>query len=465
MLESGQVLNVRYQLQQKLGQSAGRQTWLASDLSNPSEPRVIVKLLAFGDQVQWEDLKLFEREAQVLRQLNHPQIPKYLDSFSLEDHLLWFGLAQTYIPGKSLKECLEEGQHFTEQQVKNIAIDLLKLLIYLHELNPPVLHRDIKPSNLIWGEDDQVYLIDFGAVQDKAAAEGRTFTVVGTYGYAPMEQFGGRAVAASDLYSLGATLIHLVTGICPADLPQQDLRIQFGDRTAWREPDRASLHPRFANWLARLVEPDVKKRFQTAREALSALKTPPPTPSPARPLAARFQPSQGRIRVSDPPLKTRVKLKRSADQLMIQIPGGSRWNLLWLVPVMLILSVVGLSIISQLFVSTTGLNALLFFSFVFLVICVSIYWSLLPTFVKIDRVGYNVYKLPFGSISSIFHGDIYSISDVFHTVKTFRTGKSSYEDRVIVIQTAEIEHCFGEGLSREECDWLVSAIEQWLDSK
>ena len=71
-----------------------------------------------------------------------------------------------------------------------------------------MLHRDIKPSNLILGEDEQVYLVDFGAVQDKVAPSCTTFTVVGTYGYTPMEQFGGRAVPASDLYALGATLIH-----------------------------------------------------------------------------------------------------------------------------------------------------------------------------------------------------------------------------------------------------------------
>lgn len=74
------------------------------------------------------------------------------------------------------------------------------------------MHRDIKPSNLIWGEDQHVYLVDFGAVQAQAAVTGVTFTVVGTSGYAPLEQFWGRAVAASDLYALGATLIHLLTG-------------------------------------------------------------------------------------------------------------------------------------------------------------------------------------------------------------------------------------------------------------
>ena len=265
MLHFGQVLQGRYQLKQKLEQNAGRQTWLAADLQSLPNQLVIVKLLAFGSEVQWDEVKLFEREAQVLQQLNHPQIPKYRDYFCVDDRLLWFGLVQEYIPGSSLKELLNQGKRFTQQQVRQIAIEVLNILVYLHELNPPVLHRDIKPSNLIWGEDEQVYLVDFGAVQDKAAKEGATFTVVGTYGYAPMEQFGGRAVPASDIYALGATLIHLLTGVVPADLPQQNLQIQFADRV--------SLSPSMVCWLQKLSEPALERRFSSARLALVALES------------------------------------------------------------------------------------------------------------------------------------------------------------------------------------------------
>ena len=210
MLQAEDILQNRYQLKQKLGDNVAGQTWLATDLeaSNLEKSQIVVKLLAFGGQVQWENLKLFEREAQVLKQLNHPQIPKYRDYFCIDERLLWFGLVEEYLPGSSFKELLAQGKKFTEQQVRKIAVDVLNILIYLHELSPPVLHRDIKPSNLILGEDEQVYLVDFGAVQDKVAPSCATFTVVGTYGYTPMEQFGGRAVPASDLYALGATLIH-----------------------------------------------------------------------------------------------------------------------------------------------------------------------------------------------------------------------------------------------------------------
>jgi serine/threonine protein kinase len=267
MLQPEQILQDRYQIQRQLGNNGIRQTWQALDLqaSDAENSTVVVKLLAFGGTVQWDDLKLFEREAQILKQLSHPRIPRYIDYFCIDDRTLWFGLIQQYIPGESLKEKLALGKRFTEKRARKIAGEILNILMYLHELNPGVLHRDIKPSNLIWGEDNRIYLVDFGAVQDKAAREGVTFTVVGTYGYAPMEQFGGRAVPASDLYGLGATLIHLLTGISPSDLPQQDLRLQF--------TDRVNLSPSFSSWLQKLVEPAPEQRFTDARQALNALKS------------------------------------------------------------------------------------------------------------------------------------------------------------------------------------------------
>ncbi|MEY3329957.1 MAG: hypothetical protein RLZZ115_2840, partial [Cyanobacteriota bacterium] len=214
MFNQQQILQDRYQLQHQYGRTAaGRQTWLAMDQETQEE--VIIKLLAFSPQMAWEELKLFEREAQVLQALNHPRIPRYRNYFSIDQNLggglPWFGLVQDYIPGSSLQDLLEKGHRFTEAKVKKIAKDILKILIYLHELSPPVLHRDIKPSNLILDGSEQIYLVDFGAVQAQASVTGVTFTVVGTSGYAPLEQFWGRAVAASDLYALGATLIHLLT--------------------------------------------------------------------------------------------------------------------------------------------------------------------------------------------------------------------------------------------------------------
>ncbi|MEQ8755918.1 MAG: serine/threonine-protein kinase [Coleofasciculus sp. G1-WW12-02] len=260
-----QILRDRYQLKQKLGDNPRRQTWLADDITLSVPQPVIVKLLTFGGEVQWDDLRLFEREAQILKQLKHPRIPKYRDYFHINERSLWFGLVQDYIPGVSLKTLMSQGQRFIEADIRKIARELLHILQFLHQLNPAVLHRDIKPSNVIWGEDGHIYLVDFGAVQDRATTEGATFTVVGTYGYAPMEQFGGRAVPSSDLYALGATLIHLLTGTAPADLPQRNLRICF--------EDRVNLNPSLVSWMQTLTEPALEQRFKSAAAALNALES------------------------------------------------------------------------------------------------------------------------------------------------------------------------------------------------
>ncbi len=306
MFESGKVLQERYQLMRQLGRTAaGRQTWLAEDMR--SHEQVAVKLLAFSPQMQWEELKLFEREAQVLQALEHPRIPRYRDYFSIERDegagLPWFGLVQDYIPGATLQEVIEAGKRFTETQARAIATQVLKILIYLHELSPPVLHRDIKPSNLISGEDNKIYLVDFGAVQAQAAVTGVTFTVVGTSGYAPLEQFWGRAVAASDLYALGATLIHLLTGRAPADLPQKNSRIQFANLV--------SLNPHFVSWIEKMTEVAIEKRFKTARTALESLELG---------LVIRHQENHSIVTKISKPSESVIFLEKSPDSLEIVLP-------------------------------------------------------------------------------------------------------------------------------------------------
>jgi serine/threonine protein kinase len=445
MLETGRLLHDRYKLKQKLGQNAGRQTWLAEDLSCEPHELVIVKLLAFADQIHWDNLKLFEREAQILKELNHPQIPKYRDYFSVDDRLLWFGLVQDYIPGNSLRERLAQGKRFTEAQIRQIAINLLYILSYLHELNPPVLHRDIKPSNLIWGDDQYIYLVDFGAVQDRVAAPGATFTVVGTYGYTPMEQFGGRAVPASDLYALGATLIHLLTGTPPADLPHIDLRIQFADRI--------SINPQFVRWIEKLTEPDATKRFATAREALEALQFGQlltiSTPSdieqdPWLAIAAEEQTSFSGI-----------ELSKTEDELLIQIPALRESYVFFL---LILMGSIGT------FLSLGFLPGfLLILVPAFTPFLVSHWYLISPTYVEFNQNEFVAYKKFSKWTLPVFNGKTGEIEDIFHTLKTFQSGRDSHEKRVIVIQTKAQEHYFGEDLSREECTWLTKEIKDWLN--
>ncbi|WP_198405927.1 serine/threonine protein kinase [Parathermosynechococcus lividus] len=225
----GLVLKDRYELVRELGRNPGRRTYLALDRHRYEQ--VILKLLLFGLDMTWDDFKLFEREAAVLQTLDHPGIPRYLDFFDVETPVLrGFALVQTYIEAQSLAAWLAAGRVFSEADLETLADRLLDILVYLHTRQPPVIHRDIKPTNILLGDRSghelgNVYLIDFGAVQ--TAISGATRTVVGTYGYMPPEQFGGKTVPATDLYALGMTLIYLASGIPPINSPNTICTLSF----------------------------------------------------------------------------------------------------------------------------------------------------------------------------------------------------------------------------------------------
>ncbi|WP_392535869.1 serine/threonine protein kinase [Nostoc sp. C117] len=307
-----EILIDRYEIQQQLGKKAGRRTLLARDLVIGE--LVVIKLLSFGHEFEWDDLKLFGREAETLKSLSHPFIPRYLDYFEVNSPTIkGFALVQTYIPAQTLEQYLQTGRTFTEAEIKEIAKAILEILIYLHGLHPPVIHRDIKPSNILLSVDapsaacrrhrsgnsvGEVYLVDFGSVQTVLAIESGTRTVVGTYGYMPQEQFGGRTVPASDLYSLGATLIYLVTGTHPADLPQKDFRIQF--------EQAANLSPSFSNWLKWMIEPSLERRLSSATKAIAVLEKP--------------QPRNLTTLVVDKPHGSKIQLTKNGDSLEIIVP-------------------------------------------------------------------------------------------------------------------------------------------------
>jgi serine/threonine protein kinase len=301
------ILHNRYRIQSLLGRQTGRRTFLALDLQTSLS--VVVKLMLFGVDFVWDDLKLFERETHVLQSLDHPAIPRYLDGFEVETNQgKGFALVQTHLEARSLQDWVQSGRTFSEAELKVIAQDLLSVLDYLHHRQPAVVHRDIKPSNILLGERSgnhpgQVYLVDFGSVQ--VGRQDGTRTIVGTYGYMPLEQFGGHTTPASDLYALGATLIYLATGHHPADLPQPDLRIAF--------EDQVNLSPDRVDWLQWMTEPGVERRPRSAAQALAALEHP-------------HRREQRAIAVSQP-LNSRVKVTHT-EQLfeVLTLPRGIDFN-------------------------------------------------------------------------------------------------------------------------------------------
>jgi hypothetical protein len=259
--ETGVLLG-RYRVIRTLGKGGFGTTWAATD--QQTGEAVAIKALDLSRVDDWKAVELFEREAHTLEQLDHPNIPDYLDFVPVRDQDTGY-LVQTLAPGTPLHDLLERQGRFTDEQLEGIAERTLELLVYLESLNPAVVHRDIKPSNLILDDDGEVYLVDFGAVQDaaKRTAEGGS-TVAGTFGYMAPEQLHGTASPRSDLYALGMTLIHLASGRHPSDLERQGLKVDFHDAV--------SLSPALEDFIDRLVEPNPDDRFGSAQEALAHLR-------------------------------------------------------------------------------------------------------------------------------------------------------------------------------------------------
>ncbi|GFR48227.1 hypothetical protein Agub_g10088, partial [Astrephomene gubernaculifera] len=279
-LQPGRVLaGGKYTIAEVLGAGSNAVAYRAL---RPDGSPVALKCLSLRGLREWKALGLLQREAGVLAGLNHPGVPRclgYLEEDTPEDRL--FVLVQEVVEGKSLAAMLREGMRASEAEVLRIAGELLDVLEYLGGLRPPVIHRDVKPDNIIleggcWGGG--VRLVDFGGVQAAASAgelAGLGSTIVGTYGYMAPEQFRGAAEPASDLYGLGATLLHLVTGQPPSAFPQERMRIAW--RSAFNPSASSSSSSSAASRLAPpssrlgalldgLLEPLAEERL-TAQEA------------------------------------------------------------------------------------------------------------------------------------------------------------------------------------------------------
>jgi serine/threonine protein kinase len=255
-----------YQIVGVLGEGGSGTTYQACIVG--TETSVALKQLSLKQMDDWKSIDLFEREAKILSQLNHPAIPKYIDYFTIDTPTdRHFYIAQALAPGKTLHDWSESGVRYTEAEITDIASQILDILSYLQTLTPPVIHRDIKPSNILRTVDGQISLVDFGAVrQAYHDTYLRGSTVVGTFGYMAPEQFRAQAMPATDLYGLGATILNLLTHRSPAELTQSNLKLNFRDKI--------QVSPAFADWLERMLEPDPADRFDSATTALTALKNP-----------------------------------------------------------------------------------------------------------------------------------------------------------------------------------------------
>ncbi len=259
------LLNNRYSIQDKIGEGGMGKTFLATDTDSDSE--VIVKILNFRGMEKWKTLELFEREAKTLKNLDFPFIPKYVDYF-IEDNgsERHYYIVQQYMRGENLFEKVKAGKHYNQDDILTIAKKMLHILMYLHELNPPVIHRDITPRNIIESSRKEIYLVEFGAVQDKVITtmQGAS-TIVGTFGYMPMEQIMARTEAKSDLYALGMTLLFLLAHKEPSEFPLQDISVDYKPYVRCSDE--------FMSFIDALIEPTLQKRINSAAEALEFLNT------------------------------------------------------------------------------------------------------------------------------------------------------------------------------------------------
>ncbi len=180
--------------------------------------QLILKQMHLSRVSDWKMVELFEREAEVLRKLNHPQIPKYIDYFAEPDNKQ-FCLVQSFIEGVTMQSVIEKQVPVDEKEFRQYLSQSLHILKYLHRMVPPVIHRDITPKNIILNEG-KAFLVDFGSVKNMIdpMSSGMS-TSVGTFGYMPPEQIMGQSVPASDMYSLGVCFMALATHCDPMQFP------------------------------------------------------------------------------------------------------------------------------------------------------------------------------------------------------------------------------------------------------
>lgn len=272
-LAAGTVLQNRYRLLNMLGQGGFGRTYLAEDLGRFSERCALKELIPLqtGDYALEKSRELFVREATILYQIQHPQIPQFRATFEENQRLF---LAQDYVEGKTYRDLLNErktqGLTFSEAEVLTLMRQLLPVLAHIHAKG--IIHRDISPDNIILRQADYLpVLIDFGVVKEivtRVQAPGQTQapTTVGKLGYAPSEQMQtGRAYPSSDLYSLAVTAVVLMTGREPQEL-YDDVNL------TWYWQRYAPVSPGFAQVLNKMLNYRPGDRYQSVSELAQALQ-------------------------------------------------------------------------------------------------------------------------------------------------------------------------------------------------
>ena len=251
-----------YQVIEQLGQNTqgGRVTYRAQDANGK---QVAIKQFQVGGS--WDGVKAIEREIRVLEDLKHRGIPAYIHSFKNENDMS-FCLVTEYVNGRTLSA----KRVFTADDVPRIIVQLLEILVYLQQCVPPIIHRDIKPENIMLDDELNVYLIDFGFARVGASAN-MSSVAAGSFGFMSPEQLRNLTLGkASDLYSLGMTLICMLGNIASSELGEYiDEKNQLDRKKV--APILSNYNPRLVLWLYNMVKPSAADRYVDAEQALDYL--------------------------------------------------------------------------------------------------------------------------------------------------------------------------------------------------
>ena len=261
MLEIGSLVDGKYKILTKVGQGGMSVVYLA--INEKANKQWAIK------EVRKDGIKDFEvvkqglvAETEILKKLNHPNLPSIIDVIDQEDSFI---IIMDYIEGNSLNKALEEFGAQPQENVISWAKQLCDVLGYLHTRKSPIIYRDMKPANVMLKPDGNVTLIDFGTAREFKEKNLADTTCLGTVGYAAPEQFGGmgQTDARTDIYCLGATLYHLVTGMNPCEPPYEIKPIR-------------EINPALSGGLERIIlkctQRDPNDRYQSAAELMYALE-------------------------------------------------------------------------------------------------------------------------------------------------------------------------------------------------
>ena len=261
MLEIGSLVDGKYKILNKVGQGGMSVVYLA--MNEKANKQWAVK------EVRKDGIKDFEivkqglvAETDILKKLSHPNLPSIVDVIDTEDSFI---IIMDYIQGNSLNKALDEYGAQPQQQVITWAKQLCDVLGYLHTRKPAIIYRDMKPANIMLKPDGNITLIDFGTAREFKEKNLADTTCLGTVGYAAPEQFGGmgQTDARTDIYCLGATLYHLVTGMNPCEPPYEIKPIR-------------EINPALSSGLEKIIQKctqrDPNDRYQSAAELMYALE-------------------------------------------------------------------------------------------------------------------------------------------------------------------------------------------------